>query len=137
MKRVGLLLTILCTIAPSGCRKAAPPATDSEARGVVTRYFGALTKQDWDAAYSLLHSESKSEMDRDAFSIRATAYCKHLGFTLGKAVIRSCDEQGEQAIAQVTLQDAAGSAKRYREGLILKKDAGRWRIVLPANFGRD
>ena len=125
-------MVFVCAV--SGCRNAAPAPTGTGARAVVTKYFEALAQQDWETAYAQLHPDTKKRMDRAAFERHAHAYCKQLGFTLGKVFIRSCDERDEIAIAQLTLTDADGSAKhRFREGAVLQHMANGWGIVLPEN----
>ena len=121
----------------SACRNAGPaPPAGTGAREAVTEFFEALARQDWDAAFGQLHADTKKQFDRAAFERAARDYCQRFGFPFGKVTIRSCDEQGEKAIAQVVLSDAKGSVKhRYREGAVLQKGANGWGIVLSSNFG--
>lgn len=132
-----LAVFLFCTL--SSCRNAAPaPPTDTGTREVVTKYFEALAKQDWDAAYKQLHADTQKRFSRLAFERNARDYCKRLGFPLGKVFIRSCDEQGEKAIAQVILSDANGSAKaRFHEGIVLQQNAVGWKVVLSSNFAKE
>lgn len=133
--RISLAIVVCSTL--SACRKddLAPP-TDSGSRQVVTRYFESLAAQDWATAYAQLHPDTQKLLDRAAFERGARAYCKRLGFPLGKVSIRSCDEQGKKAVAQVILSDASGSMKnRFHEGAILQQSANGWRLVLPGTFG--
>jgi hypothetical protein len=122
----------------SSCRGDTPEsAADTGARVVVAKYFDALAEQDWETAYAQLHQDTRKRMDRAAFERGARAYRKRLGFQLAKVFIRSCNEQGEKAIAQVVLTDEAGSAKaRYHEGTVLLQGTNGWGIVLPGNFGQ-
>jgi hypothetical protein len=132
------LIIILCSVL-SACRgEAMAPPAGTGAREVVAKYFEALAQQDWETAYNQLHADTHKRMDRAAFERNARAYCKRLGFPLGKVFMRSCDEQGAKAIAQVILSDATGSMKhRYHEGAALQQETRGWRIVLPGNFGQQ
>jgi hypothetical protein len=130
-----LLILILCG-SSLGCRKTVAP-TGTGARDVVKKYFEALAEQDWDAAYALVHAATQKQMDRATFERSARVYRQNLGFTPGKVFIRSCDEQGEKAIAQVILSDANGSMKnRFHEGVVLERGESGWGVVLRANFGQ-
>ena len=130
-----LLMLILCGFL-TACRGNPAPA-GTGAREAVKKYFEALAGQDWDAAYALVHNDTQKQMDRAAFERNAQVYRQQLGFTLGKVFIRSCDEQGEKAVAQVNLSDANGSMKnRFHEGVILQRGPGGWGVVLPGNFGQ-
>jgi hypothetical protein len=134
---IRLFLAIsLCSLS-SACRNDAPAPQGTGAREVVVKYFEPLAQQDWDTAYSQLHADTQKRMNRAAFERGARVYCKRLGFAIGKVAIRSCDEQGEKAIAHVNLSDANGSPKhRYHEGTLLQQSDKGWRIVLPSNFGQ-
>lgn len=135
MVRVALV-AVMCSVL-SACRNEAPaPPVDTGSRQVVTIYFESLAAQDWDRAYAQLHPDSQKRFDRKAFEHAARGYGKRLGFPLGKVTIRSCDEQGEKAVAQVILGDAAGSMKhRFQEGMILRRSGDAWRVMLPTHFG--
>jgi len=132
------LIFILCSMV-SACRWETPaPPVGTGAREVVVKYFEALAQQDWETAYNQLHADTQKQMDRAAFERRARTYCKRLAFPLGRVFIRTCDEQGEKAIAQVILSDTTGSMKhRYREAAVLQQGTNGWRIVLAGNFGQQ
>jgi hypothetical protein len=128
-------ICLCCLLA--GCRNAAPPA-GTGARVVVAKYFEALIQQDWELAYAQLHADTQKRLDRKAFERNGRIYCKQLGFPLGKAFLRSCDEQGEKAIAQIILSDVNGSMKhRFHEGVVLQHGDNGWGIILPSNFGPE
>ena len=132
-----LILSMLCA-ATAGCRDAEPakPA-GTGAREVVAKYYEALAQRDWATAYAQLHADSQKNLDQAAFERRAHDFCKRLEFQFTKVIIRSCDEQGDKAVAQVILSDADGSMKhRYHDGAILQQSPSGWRIVLPSNFGQ-
>jgi hypothetical protein len=121
----------------AGCAAAPPARPDTGARAAAEAYLAALVRNDADAAYQLLHPEAKQLFPREAFARRAAAYVKQLGFAPARVHIRSCDEQADRAVVQVTLTDAAGSRKHsYRDGLVLKRGPDGWGIVPPKNFGQ-
>ena len=134
-----LFLAALFVGTVTGCRNTVPAtAPDTGSREVVTKYFEALAVQDWDTAYQQLHADTQKRFSRLAFERHVRDYGKRLGFPLGKVFIRSCDEQGEKAIAQVILSDANGSAKaRFHEGVILQQSEGGWKVMLPSNFAKQ
>jgi hypothetical protein len=138
MSNVNRLIPCVVVFLAAGCSTSAPPPTGTGSREVVTKYYEALAKQDWPAAYGELHAETRKRLDQPTFERRAVAYSKRLGFVLDKATIRSSDENGDQAIAQLYLKDAKGSSKhRFREGVLLKREASAWKIVLPERFGES
>lgn len=133
----GLLMIGICSMLFACRSQTTAPEAETGARQVVIAYFEALAHQDWHAAYQQLHPDTQKSIDRAAFERRARVYCKRLEFPIGKVLVRSCDEQGEKAVAQVILTDVAGSMKhRFREGAILQQAPGGWRLVLPSNFGQ-
>ena len=136
MKPCIFSMAVFCSLL-TACRGPVPdPPARTGAREVVLKYFDALVQQDWETAYNQIDTDTQTLVDRPTFERRALAYRRRLGFPLGKAFVRSCDEQGEKAIAQVILCDANRSMKhRYHEGVVLKRHADSWRIVLPSNFG--
>jgi len=137
LARISLIFILCSMLSACGGEAPAPPA-GTGAREVVVKYFEALAQQDWETAYGQLHADTQKRMDRAAFERSARAYCKRLAFPLGRVFIRTCDEQGEKAIAQVILSDTTGSMKhRYREAAVLQKVTHGWRIVLPGNFGQQ
>ena len=51
--------------------------------------------------------------------------------------MRSCEEQGEAATARVTISGhSSGHSRRYSDGVTLRREGGRWGVVLPPNFGQ-
>jgi hypothetical protein len=134
MKRLAVF-ALLCIVA--GCSSAPPTPTGSGAREVVTDFYESLARRDGAAAYARLHPDSQKQLDRESFLRRVDVFRSKLGFELGKIHVRSCDEQGDKAVAQLVLSDSADSTKhRYREGAILRTTATGWGVVLPKNFGQ-
>ena len=131
------LIFVVCSML-SACRGEAPPPVGTGARKVAVKYLEALAREDWETAYSQLHADTQKYLDRAAFERSARTYCKRLAFPLGRVFIRTCDEQGEKAIAQVILSDTTVSMRhRYREAAVLQQGTHGWRIVLPGNFGHQ
>jgi len=120
-----------------GCGAKPEPPAGTGAREAVSEFFDALAKREWNAAYDRVAAESRKHTDRAAFAQRADRYVRGLGFDFAKAHLRTCDEQGEKAIAHLNLSNAAGNRKHsYRESIMLQRDGDRWGVVLPSNFGR-
>ena len=131
-----LSMIAICSLL-TACRGPVVEPVGTGAREVVMKYFEALVQQDWETAYAHLDADTQKVVDRATFERRALAYRNRLGFPLGKVFVRSCDEQGEKAVAQVLLSDANRSMKhRYHEGIVLKRQANGWGIVLPSNFAK-
>src|SRR5437016_225764 len=127
-----LLLMVGCWC---GCGNT--PAAGTGAREAAQHFFEALAQSDWSAAYAQLHPASQKKLDPIGFQKRAQAYCQQLGFTLGEVQIRTCEEQGDRAIAHVTLHDAAGARQHgWRDSIALERTPTGWGVVLPAQFGR-
>ena len=131
------LMIVLCS-GLSACRTTVPaPVTGTGAREVVAKYFEALALQEWDLAYAQLHIDTQKRLNRAAFERGARAYRNKIGFPLGKVTVRSCDEEGDKAVARVILSDVSGSMKhRYHEGAFLHQSANGWGLVLPGDFGQ-
>jgi hypothetical protein len=120
----------------AGCSPA-PALPDTGAKDAARVFYEGLLRQDWQQSYAALHPDSQQRYPRAEFIRLAQAYRRNVGFEPEELHIRSCDEQGTQAIAHVVLTGRTrGSKQRYNDGLLLRQSAGAWRIVLPNNFGR-
>jgi hypothetical protein len=136
MKLAFRLFLVIVVAVPLGCRKPQAPA-GTGAREAVKAYFDALAKDNWATAHAQLDDATQKRFDRAAFEPLAQTYCKNVGLPAAKMHIRSCDEQGDKAIAQINMMPGAvGGKHRYREGIVLQKEAAGWRITLPDNFGQ-
>ena len=126
---LGLLLLVGC---------GGPPApAGTGAREAAADYFEALARRDWPAAHDKLAPESRQRFGREVFAGKAQAYRKALGFDLAKVHLRSCEEQGDRAVAHLTLADAADTRKNsYRESVVLRRGPEGSGVVLPKNFGK-
>ena len=121
-----------------GCGGPKTPAPADTGSGEVVRaYYEAMIRQEWQSAYAALHPDTQRRFTSVQFALRAKSYRKKVGFVPEASRIRSCEEHGEEAVAHVVLLgQPAGHRRRYNEGVVLRRHAGTWRIVLPATFGR-
>jgi hypothetical protein len=119
-----------------GC--GAPPASPSDtgARQVVQDYFEAISRRDWPRAHAVLDAESRRRCDVAEFGRRADQFRRSLGFEPEKIHVRSCEEQGTQAVAHVIIQGRGGSRQKYKIGCVLRRENGAWGINLPRQFGQ-
>ena len=54
-----------------------------------------------------------------------------------EVVVRSCEEQGDNAIVHVIFRGKADSQQRsFRDAGTLRRREGEWGVVLPARFGK-
>ena len=118
----------------AGCGgPSAPAARSTGADAVVAAYGAALVRQDWDAAYAALGAESRAACGPEAFRRAARQYRNGLGFEPTAVHVRSCEEQGDEAVAHVVFIGPSGSPHRsYHDGVTLRRSDGRWGVVLPA-----
>jgi hypothetical protein len=120
----------------AGCSRESDP-TDTGSRAVAKSYFEALLRQDWPAAYALVHSDSKARCSEQQFALRAAQYRRSIGFEAETVHLRSCEEHGNEAIVHVALTPAGESGQRYfKEAATLRQGPDGWFVVLPANFGQ-
>jgi hypothetical protein len=130
-----LLLSTSCLVI-AGCHAPLLPA-DTGSRDAVRGYFQAIIRQDWALAHAALDRESRSRCPRDEFADLAARYRVGLGFQPEEVRLRSCEEQGERAVAQVLIRGRAGQRRRlFKDAVTLRRDEGKWGVVLPARFGR-
>lgn len=129
---------VLLAVAGAGCAGKPPPGPpDTGSKGVVETFFGGLSAGDPARAYAALDPDSKRRVSSAQFAVMARAYDKRLGFPAEHVHVRSCEEQGDTAIAHVSLQGRSGGhTRRYNDGVTLHRTDGHWGVVLPANFGQ-
>ena len=122
----------------AGCGGASPPTpVDTGSREAIGVYFGGILRQQWQPAYAVLHPDTQKRFTQEQFILQARAYRKKIGFEPDGLHIRSCEEQGTDAIAHIVLTGRSpGHKRRYSDGVVLRHHAGGWRIVLPPTFGR-
>jgi hypothetical protein len=128
----------LAALLAAGCGSApttAPAATGAAEK--VTAYYEALVRQDWNAAYACLYPESRRRWRPEQFAKLARAYRQGLGFEPEEVRLRSCQEQGDEAVAQVVLRGRAkGRERSFRDAILLRRQNQTWGIVLPRRFGQ-
>ena len=133
MRRTFALVLLLAC----GCAEKPPPASpDTGAKDAAAAFFGGLIVGEPQRAYDLLDPESQRRVTPERFAQLAAAYSRNVGFTAEKVHFQTCEEQGDSATARVVLIGRApGHSRRYADGITLRRIDGRWRVVLPANFG--
>jgi hypothetical protein len=127
---------LLALAGPAGCRPAPPVAPDTGARAAVRTYYEALVRQDWPAAHAALGPASRASDDAARFAERARAWRRGLGFEPEAVYVRSCDEQGDGAVAHIVLAGRGGARTRYKDAATLRRGAAGWGVVLLPSFGR-
>jgi hypothetical protein len=122
----------------AGCGgNSGPPPTDTGARSATRAFFDAIIHEDWPAAFALLNAESQSRLGVEHFSELARTYRAAIGFVPSGVEVRSCDEQGDRAIARVILEGKVGKTRRrFRDEARLQKAGKQWTIAPPENFGQ-
>jgi hypothetical protein len=132
MRARGGVLVFLALAA--GCGPA--PRADTGAREAAERFGAALCRGDWPAAYRELHPDCRKECDAEEFAGRAAGYRAAFRFRPDRIVVRSCEEQGGQAVAHVVFR-GPGSRQRFKDALVLRRQADGWGVVLGERFGRE
>jgi hypothetical protein len=132
----GGLWAVVALAATGGCGRAPEPAAGTGAREAGLGWYEALVRQDWPAAYAALDPGSKTGLGVGEFARLARQYRRRLGFEPRAVRVRSCEEQGDRAIAHVTLTGRGASRSLYRDAVALRRGESGWAVVLPPNFGR-
>jgi len=127
----------LVAILAAGCGAPSAPPAGTGAEAVARTFYLALLHRDWPAAYSGLHPDSRARCDPATFARLAQGHRRGLGFEPQAVRLRSCEEQGEKAIARAVFSgEAAGRPRFYKDAVTLRKGAAGWGVVLPSRFGR-
>jgi hypothetical protein len=130
------LLAAVIILSLGGCGgKSTPASATSVAGEVALAFFESVISDHPEVGYELLDAESRHRISLERFGELARVYSRNIGFHAEKVHVRSCDEQGETAIAHVALNGRGGHA-RYNDAVVLRCLDGRWFIVLAANFGQ-
>jgi hypothetical protein len=129
---------VLGTVATAGCGSAPTSTADTGAEAVARSYCDAVLRQDWPAAYALLHADSRARLDAAAFARQASKQRRRMGFEPDEVVLRSCEEHDGEAVAHIVYHGRAdGHRHSFRDGLTLRRDPAGWKIDLPQSFGQD
>lgn len=133
MKRVIAVLLLLA----AGCGNPEPSAPDTGARAAAEEFFGGLVAKEPSRAYATLHPDSTKRLSAEQFAALARGYVKNVGFPAEKVAVHASEEQGDRATVHVTLiGHGGGQTRRYSDGVTLRREADRWFVVLPTNFGK-
>lgn len=133
---VALLSGTILWLTAVGCSPRSATPTSTGAESTVRSYYKALLRNDWHQAYAVLHRDSRQQFTQEQFALKAQAYLKNINFEPHEVRIRSCEEQGNRALAHVSLVGtAAGKQRTYQDGITLRQDQSAWGVVLPPHFG--
>ena len=128
---------MILTIGMIGCSRSPAPLVGTGAREAVQGYYEGLVSRDWQQAYASLHPDSQKRTTPEQFARLGQVFRRDLGFDSAEVKVLSCDEKGEEAIARVVLIGRKTShQRRYKDGVVLRKSGGSWRVVMPVNFGQ-
>lgn len=120
-----------------GCGRSPKEPPGTGARECVQGYYEALIQQDWMKAYAALDPQSQDRCSPRQFTELAQTYHNSLGFEPESVHVRACEERDGEATAHVVLTGrTATEGHRYKDGVVLRRSADGWRIVLPPNFGQ-
>jgi hypothetical protein len=129
--------SLLVAAAVAGCGHSPAPPAGTGAREAAASFYEALLRQEWERAYAVLHPDSRAQCNAERFTGLARNYRRDLGFEPVSLRVRSCEEQGGQAIAHVVFMGPAGHRQRYyRDALVLRHSGENWGVVLPPRFGK-
>lgn len=135
IRRWFLLVGLLAVV---GCGRRSPPPVKSAPQTVVEEFYGALIRQDWQLAYAALDPECQKRWTLQQFTSLARSHLNSLGFVPEQVHVQSCQENGTSAIAHISFTGHVPSRRwRHKDGTMLRRIAGSWRVVLPSNFGQN
>jgi hypothetical protein len=136
-RRTSRIVLLILVAGIGGCSPAEAVPEGSGAAETVRSYCDALAQQDWNRAYGTLYPGCQSIWTAESFARVAGQYRSNLGFTPEEFHIRSCQEQGDEAIAHIVWSGQGGNPRRsFKDGLVLRRTGEGWKIVLPRNFGQ-
>ncbi len=137
MTRIRTAIIVLVFAAIAGCGKAPDSSAGTGAKAATLLYYQALIRHDYGEAYTAIAPESKAKITPESFAKLAKEYLRGLGFEAKTVHVYTCDEHGAEAIANVTLSGTGIHRHRFKDTIVLKRDATGWAIVLPAKFGKS
>lgn len=137
MNAIARTAAVIAFAGLAGCGGPAPPApAGTGAKEAAQTFYEGLIRKDWAAAHGTLAAESKGRVSADKFARLGDDYRRGLGFEPQAVHVGDCEEQGDRAVAHVTLTGKGPHRHRFKDAVTLKRGGGGWAVVLPANFGR-
>jgi hypothetical protein len=125
------------SLAAAGCGGAPTSPAGTGAEAAARTFFEALLRRDDRQAHRALLPDEQARCGPEPFARLAQAYRRKLGFEPKAVHVRSCDEQGTEAIAHVVFTGVAGGHERFfKDAIELRRGGQGWGVVLPARFGR-
>lgn len=135
-RMIGLTLGLF-VLAAVGCHTQPTAPATTGADEAAKNYFEAVLRQDWAAAYALLHPDTVKRFSPEQFAQQAANVRQSMGFEPTALHVRFCEEHGEEAIAHVVFTGQSASHSRsYKDAATLRRSEVGWRVMLPPNFGR-
>lgn len=131
-----LVAVALAVLATAGCGRNAAP-TVAESRTTARAFYEAVVREDWPAAFAMVDAEAQARLGADGFAELGRRHCAGFGFSPVAVEVRSCDETGDQATAQVIVTGKSeAKRRRHRDVVALHKGPAGWRVVLKEGFGQ-
>jgi hypothetical protein len=121
----------------AGCSPKPLPPAGTGARETADAFFTAIVREDWPAAYLALHPDEQRRASEGTFADAAKRYRRRIGFEPASAIVRTCDERDDGAIAHMTFTAAQpNSSRQFKDSFALHRTATGWGVILPPGFGR-
>jgi hypothetical protein len=128
---------LVVLVALAGCQPTPPTTPHTGAEETTRDFFDAIRSRNWGRGYELLHPDSRARWTAEGFARVAEDYRRRLGFEPEEVLVRSCEEQGEEAKAHIVFTGhPRGKQVFFKEAAELRRAADRWGVVLPQRFGR-
>ena len=120
-----------------GCGPASEEQAGTGAKECAENYFQAVLDHDWTKAYTTLDESGRKRWTTATFAELGKKYRRELGFEPREIHVRACEEHGDEATAHVVLVGPATAKEgRSKEAVLLRRNEGRWQVVLSPTFGR-
>ena len=131
------VLALLLTISIVGCGRANLAPAGTGAREAAHEFGEGLIAEDWPRAYETLDATSRKRRTPQEFARLAATYRRSLRFVPERFQVQSCEEHDEGAIAHIVLTGKLDSKeRRFKDGIVLRKDGDAWHVVLSETFGQ-
>jgi hypothetical protein len=130
-------IAILLMITVVGCTRSVSAPAGTGAREAAREFGEGLIAENWPRAYETLDAASRKRRTPQEFARLAGTYRLSLRFVPDRLQVQSCEEREEGAIAHIVLIGKIDSKeRRFKDGIVLRKDSGAWRVVLSETFGQ-